>query len=485
MTIGFNQVPSNLKVPGFYAEINASSGVYTQNLSALLIGQTINTQSVEPILIQSADQAKTLFGFGSQLALMIQEFFKVNSFTTLWALPLVDAVSSTAATGTLTLTGTPTENGTIHLYVAGDYIPVGVTSGDTVTAIATAIATACSVAHLPVITTNSAGVVTFTSRNKGVLGNAIDVRTNHLATTAGQKTPAGLTVAIVTLSGGAVDPTLNTAFTAIGDLPFEYFGNPYNDTTNLNNLTAFLEARWLPTKQLYGQGYSAIQGTFSALQTAGAARNDRFVSILGYTDSPIWSVVATAQYVALASYHFNIDPALGLQTLPIYSFVVPKPVSQLTLSNRNALLSSGITTINYDSGVARIDRAISTYQKNAYGQADASYLDMTTPATLSLITRELRNLVTSKFARMKLAADDTKFGAGQNIVTPKTVKAEIVSLYTDWVSRGLCQNIEGFKNELIVELDAVDPNRLNVLLPPSLINNLLIFATKVEFSLKF
>ena len=42
-----------------------------------------------------------------------------------------------------------------------------------------------------------------------------------------------------------------------------------------------------------------------------------------------------------------------------------------------------------------------------------------------------------------------------------------------------------FKRFLIVERDQTDPNRVNVLLPPDLVNQLRIFAMLVEFRLQY
>ena len=42
-----------------------------------------------------------------------------------------------------------------------------------------------------------------------------------------------------------------------------------------------------------------------------------------------------------------------------------------------------------------------------------------------------------------------------------------------------------FKENLIVERNSTDPNRLDVLFPPDLINQLRVFATLVQFRLQY
>src|SRR4029077_12422361 len=117
--------------------------------------------------------------------------------------------------------------------------------------------------------------------------------------------------------------------------------------------------------------------------------------------------------------------------------------------------------------------------------ADPSWLDVQTPATLQYLVRTLRGAILTKFPRHKLANDGTHFGAGQAIVTPKILRAELVAQYATLESLGMVENIDAFKQFLIVERDVVDPNRVNVLLPPDLVNQLRVFAALVQFRLQY
>jgi hypothetical protein len=50
---------------------------------------------------------------------------------------------------------------------------------------------------------------------------------------------------------------------------------------------------------------------------------------------------------------------------------------------------------------------------------------------------------------------------------------------------GLVENLRAFKANLIVERDPNDPNRVNVLYPPDLINQLRVFAVLAQFRLQY
>jgi phage tail sheath gpL-like len=84
-----------------------------------------------------------------------------------------------------------------------------------------------------------------------------------------------------------------------------------------------------------------------------------------------------------------------------------------------------------------------------------------------------------------LSDDGTRFGAGQAIVTPKIIKAELISEYRIDEFNGLVENGNAFKANLIVERDPNDPNRINVLYPPDLVNQLRIFAVLAQFRLQY
>ncbi|MDR1521128.1 MAG: hypothetical protein LBU23_13450 [Planctomycetota bacterium] len=65
----------------------------------------------------------------------------------------------------------------------------------------------------------------------------------------------------------------------------------------------------------------------------------------------------------------------------------------------------------------------------------------------------------------------------------RIAKAECIVKARDWEERGLVENVEQFKDELIVERNASDPNRLDFLVPPDLMNQFIVGAVKIQFYL--
>ncbi|HBJ0948005.1 TPA: phage tail protein, partial [Escherichia coli] len=117
--------------------------------------------------------------------------------------------------------------------------------------------------------------------------------------------------------------------------------------------------------------------------------------------------------------------------------------------------------------------------------ADNSYLDSETLHTSAYVLRKLKSVITSKYGRHKLASDGTRFGPGQAIVTPAVIKGELLATYRQLERAGIVENYALFKQYLVVERDASDPNRLNTLFPPDYVNQLRVFAVVNQFRLQY
>ena len=496
MAVSFNNIAANWRVPLFWAEVDSSrAGNPVLDQRAILLGQKLAAGSAAadvPVPVSSLTQAKALFGTGSMLARMVEKFLAGNTASELWAVPLAEPGAGVAATGSILVTGPATAAGTISLYVAGQIIAIPVASADSANTIAAAINSAINAAaDLPVTSTVSTATVTVLSKWKGATGNDITLQHSYGGVLAGEALPTGTGLTITAMSGGTSAPSLATAIANLGDEPYEHVAFPFTDSTSLNAIRdqyGFGDSgRWGWMRQLYGHVWSAIRGTQGALTTFGNARNDGVISVLGVeTSSPTPPWEWAAAYTAKAARALLNDPARPLQTLTLDGVLPARHESRFTLTERNTLLYDGVATQFVDkSGTVHIDRAVTTYQANSFGQPDDAFLDATTLATLAAVLREMKGRITSKFPRHKLANDGTRFGQGQAIVTPKVIKAELVAHYRSLEERGLVENADAFKAALIVERSITDPTRVDVLYPPDLVNPLVIFAVVAQFRLQY
>ena len=492
MSISFNSIPSDLRVPLFYAEVdNSQANSAASSMPRLLVAQVNDDATAAEIgqltLVSSLGLAKSIGGVGSMLAQMYETWRRSDPAGEVWCLPIKG--TGVKASGTVTVTGAATEAGELNLYLGASRVRATVVKAATPTAVAAALAAAVNAAGLAVTAVAAVGVVTLTCKWSGLSGNDLLLQLNRQGRNNGEETPAGLTVVVAPMTGGVGTPDVAVALASLGDEPFEFICAPWADATSLDAWKAFMDdasGRWSWAKQLYGHVYTAVRGTLGSLVALSATRNDQHATIHGFEAScpdPVWNVAAA--YAARTAVFISADPARPTQTGEL-SGLTPAPAGdRFTLTERQSLLNRGIATAYFGGGAQRIERAITSYQFNAYDQPDDSYLDSETLHQSAFVIGYLKARVTSKYGRHKLANDGTRFGAGQAIVTPNVIRAEMIAGYYALEQLGIVENAEAFAANLIVERSATNPNRLNVLYPPDLVNQLRIFALQYQFRLQY
>lgn len=490
MSLG--NIPENIYVPLVYIDIDNSgalTGTPAQTNKVLVIGQQLASGSAEQLAVRrigtSEADMDAAYGKGAMLSRMLKRFRNINASTDIYALGIADLAAGATAKGTISPTISTTNAGVIALLVDGESVQVAVNDDDTVAIICAAIASAINRNEdLPVTASATETAVELTAKWKGVTANDIDVRVNYYT---GEVLPTGVILTITDMDGGAGTPDISEVMAAIPAQWYNHIVNPYNDTQSLNGLRDELVERYGPLKMMEGICYTAIRGTWAETSTWGESRNDYLITCMGTNKSPSSPWEYAAAYGARASQSLSIDPARPLQTLVLTGILPPAKTVQWDWTERNLLLQSGVATYFVDaSGQVCIEREVSTYKVNSYGDADTSYLDITTPATLGYLRYSLSAMVTNSFPRHKLAGDDVLdfIDPGQAIVTPKIMRMAIIGLARDeWVPKGLMEDIEGFKESLNVYRDDANKNRLNCVWKPDLVNQLRAFAALTQFKL--
>lgn len=491
MAVSFNQIPNDLRVPLVSIEIDntgAVQGTPALAWKVLVLGQRTasGTQPAgQAVRVTKASQAEQLFGADSMLAAMFRKGKAANSYIETWAIALDDNPAGVAASMTLSVDSAATDAGTLYLLIGGEQVLVGVASGDTEETIAQAIvATVSANTRLPVTAALDGAdpkTVELTCVQTGLAGNDIDVRLNYYS---GEVTPPGVTLTIGSMTGGTANPDIVDALAAFGDEWWNSIIMPYTDTANLNALEQELLTRWGPLRMIDAITFSAYRGTHAATGTFGNSRNGFLMSCMGTNIAPqppyLWAMV----YGVIGSQSLSIDPARPLQTLVLPGILPPAKSDRWDLPENNLLLHDGIATHHVGPGdVVQIQMEISTYQLDSYGQPDESYLVINTPATLSYIRYATRTRIQQRFPRHKLADDGTRFAPGQAVVTPSIVRNQLLALFTELEAKGLVENFERYRETLIVERNADNRNRLDVLSHPDLINQFRLMAMQIQFVL--
>lgn len=504
--ISFNNIPTTMRTPGAYAEVDNSQAL--QGLAAnphkvLILGQKIDAGTVDYDTLVSITKdglADGFFGPGSVLARMCNVFKQNNPYTEVHAMALGSGIAGVQASAGLDISAIMNSNeysgaATIYMMVngkgGGDFdiaITSGLSGGDIAQLMYSVIvedSTLPITATLSGISVDSMGHIVFSAVNSGTLGNYINVRFNY---NVGESYPPGFSadLSAVVFADGAVDPDLGDAWTVIDGDKYQHIIQPYIDATNLTSLETELSDRFDPLEDLQGHGYTAVRATQASATTLGNSRNAAHNTIMAANDSPNGPEEWAAALGAVASFNLNQDPARPLHTLKLKKIKAPPVENRFTRAERDILLYDGIATWIADaSGNVLIERCITTYQSNALGILDASYLDIQTLATLGEIRDQFRIRMTNRFitSRFKLADDGFPVQPGSNVATPSSVAQEIVALFTELRNAGYIENLQDFIDNLRVERNTTDVDRVDVLLPPDLINQFRILAGLIQFIL--
>lgn len=482
-------IPNNIRTPYVAAEFDTSraqQGPALLPFRALLIGQKLAAGSATAdtlVRCSSEQQADQLCGRGSMLAAMVKAWLANNRSTELWLGVLADNGAGVQAQRTLTITGPATAAGTLSFWLAGRRVPVAVASGDVQNTIAAAINAAINAdtegAYTSTVATN---VVTLTARHKGAAQHGLDARLNYVD---GEVTPAGVSVAFASTVTGITNPTLTNLIAAMGDQWFHVIAHPYTDATSLTALETELASRDGATRQIDGVAITSAPGSQGTLSSLGNGRNSKYTVIVGQPgENPVTPSYAFAAAAAAAvALEAAADPARPFQTVPLKGVLPPATVDLFTkFPETNQLLFDGVSTSVCDAGGnISLDRLITTYKTNAAGAPDTAWLDLTTVFTAMYIRFTAVNRIKTRYARHKLANDGIKFAAGQPVVTPKIIKSELVTLFSEWESLALTEGMDQFKRDLVVSRNISDPTRVDILLPPDFVNFLAVGAMSIQF----
>jgi phage tail sheath gpL-like len=279
---------------------------------------------------------------------------------------------------------------------------------------------------------------------------------------------------------------LTNGIAAMGDTWYNVIAHPYYDATSLTALETELTSRNGPMRQIDGVAITSMPGTLSTIATLSQSRNNRHSLIFAQpgkvvVTSPCEFAAAVAAAIAFAGAD---DPARPFQTLQLPGVKAPALADLFMNSERNLMLFDGISTsLVAGGGVVQIERAITTYETNEAGAPDTSYLDLMTLLTLMYLRYSFRVRMQTKYPRHKLAGDDVRPDSGQAVITPKIGKSEAIAWFKEMQGKLLVEGLDQFKQDLVVERNASDPNRLDFLLPPDLINALIVTAAKIQFGL--
>lgn len=485
--ITFNEIPYDWLKPGAFVEVRPNYdrvGLLPFPARALLMVQKLATGSADVATlyrITSPEQGTPLFGAGSIGEAMVRSFKRANKTSDVYAIALADAGAGAAAAGTFTFTGPATAAGTVALTVGDQRVLVAVAANDTATQIATAAAAALTAATGLAVTAAAVDeVVTVTARHKGVVGNAIHLAVNSRIDDV---MPAGVTCAVVAMTGGATNPDVGTLLDAVATEWFTDIVVPWDDATSLAALAADLAARYQAMGKKDAHAYVGGRGTFGQLTTLGGLTNSPHLSIIGAKNSPSPPWAWAAALAGVATFQLANDPARQLRGLALPGIGAPQVADRFTDDEQDLALKGGISTFNVlADGTVTIDRVVTTYKLSSLNVPDRAWLDVMVPKTMTRIRWDWASYVSTTYPRHKLADDDAVAAHNSDaVVTPRRMHGSWAARCKEYERAGWIEGAKETVAQSSFVRDADDRSRLNANQQVRIIGNLMVLAAALEF----
>lgn len=444
------------------------------------------------------------FGAGSVGALMAEQHFAACPELPLYMTPVADDPAGVQAQHTLTVTGTATASGVLSVAILDKVYSAAVVTGATAAAVAAALAGQLSAdANLPFTAAAAGGVVTFTAKHKGTVGNWF---APILSPNLGDSVPAGLTaaVAVSTVDGTGVIDTVPAlpVFTCPWDCVALGFGN--NQQAAVDNIVTQIKYDWLCGVQGNWQGghvFYPVQGTSGQIAAYGLAHNEAVASGVPVTpDYKYPGYVLAAAVTSRACCSGCTDPSKPIQyeNGVMGNLYDSRPCASVwSSSEKRAFYDSGILIwdVANSSGVRDvslvIEEPLTFYKTNPItGARDGAWQRVESRFTVSKFTKDLGWWYKQNYSSVSLVDDGTRIPPGKKATSPRAFKASVLawmrSSQWGWTIEGTPAELEErVQVNRPVEPGNCDPNRLSVAIDADLVNQLARIATTINASPQF
>lgn len=489
---------ANDPVPGEYVEVAFAQGpasLATGTDKVLFMGgmlsSGVGSASVvygpdSAVPMTSADDAALLFGLGSELHRQIKRFMEINKTTPVYAIAIAEGSSPSAATGTITVATTATGPGTLRIFIGDEFCDVGFTTGDTPTVIAAAAVVQINAkSHWPVTAANSAGVITITTKQKGLRANLTRYFARMIPFTGSGSTVTPVASTLVT--GGTVSDDNTAALAVVVAQKFYYIVPAAVDSTQLARLLAQVTSQALPVngirQRIVWGSTDSLANTITIVDALNSARGEVAWQLDGDVPGPELAAMLTAAYMlyeapSVPRLNFNF---YGQADGEPWGLRAPLAGTVPTRSQVSAALSAGVSPIGVQGPNAYLVKRVT----NRYKLGAIVDYRIREPHKVLISDRYADSLITKAALQMrgKQIGDDpikNQPTPGPNVVTPRVVKAMINGLTDNYGGNDLLQNVPEIKANTIVLRDTNNRQRMGARVPLQPIDILDQIAFRVD-----
>jgi phage tail sheath gpL-like len=457
-----------------------------QRVAIIGQGASASVYSTVKRQVTSAQEAASIYGFGSPIHLAIKQLFPVNGdgvgTIPVTIYPLDDDGAGVVSTGDITPSGVPTEAASYLVRINNiDSEEFVIGTGDSVATVVTAMTDAINaILDVPIIAADGVTQVDFTSKWKGTSANDIVVEVIG-------STTSGSSFAITQPVGGLVNPNIDAALAQVGNVWETMMINCLDiiDTTTLGKYDVFGEGRWgaLVRKPLVVFTGNTATTVTSATTISDARKTDRTNAQLvapGSNDLPF--VVAARQLARIVKVANN-NPPQDYGSQDASGLVPGVDGDQWTYADRDSAVKKGSSTIEVKDSVVNISDTVTFYHPT--GDPIPAYRFVVDIIKLQNIIFNLDLIfATAEWDGAPLIPDDQPT-VNPTAKKPKTAVAAVAAMLDSLGLNAFISDPETAKENTVAEIDSMNPKRLNLNTTVQLSGNTNIKSIQLQFGFFF
>jgi phage tail sheath gpL-like len=464
-----------------YRNFNTGSGGFLpQRLALFGAGNADAQYSLEKYeAAGSADAIAKRYGYGSPIHLAARQLFPAGGGGAIFPVtvyPLRPPGDATAAAGAIEVSGIPAAAGSGVVRIGGIEAEFPIAKGAAATEILTAVKTAINTKlEMPVAAgTIADGELPVTAKWKGETGNEIKIKVSTEL--------EGPAFGITAMSGGSLDPDVEPALAAIGQIWETVILSCFSwkKTGRLDQYQLFCEGRWGELEKKPCLAAHGCTDDYAARTAVTDLRKNDYANFLIQStgSDELTFVIAARGLVNDIMSNANSNPPLGYSGKLTGLAAGPDEAQENYQTRNNAVMKGASTNIKTGSA-AELNDVITFYHPDGEAIPSRRYV-------VDLV--KLMNVVFN--VRMVLEADEKKGAplvsdatptANPRAVQPKMVKTELMNLANSLSRAAIIQEPEFTKENLAVKIDSSNPKRLNVQYPVKLSGNVEVTSADIYF----
>jgi phage tail sheath gpL-like len=482
MPISFSNISSSYRASKIFIELAGTK----KSLSSLFIPPTgmiigmydpTKTSVVDyvPVKVTSSDDVGLKAGFGSHAhrqALQFPASVFLQGGGVYW-MPIPEESGGTAASETVTFSGTSTSAGTLFFGIGGELVQVAVANGTVAADIAQDLEDEITATRdIAVTGSASAAITTLEAKFKGTQGNQLLVILNPDGESQEDENPSGITVTLGEsdgyLAGGATDPDIESAFfdasgnDILGDRWYTHITMPFVDSTNIGHYETLASLRSDPAVNRFFGAYAGyVKDTYSEALVLPAAINNKYIGQIWENRYYGPEFELSAALIGIMLNEQNEAPSRPYATIEIGGMFNADTANRRYIEN-DALFRAGMSYCNIVAGSLQLGDIALTYRTNSSGGSATDWFDAVSLHRRQAKAYSIEELFKTETYQRAVVVSDTDVTAVDFTIAPKDVIADLAKLISElWVPYGWTKNGDEVIAALTAEINSSYESRID------------------------